>query len=188
MSNYKKLAIMFIVGMPLIFFLLFIMLFTSQETASGSDEVVVATTLNIPFNSSTHYHISSNFGFRNDPFIHETKFHSGIDLSTSCGTPVLASGNGIVEEANYSNGSLGNYIYIKHEFNGEILYTAYGHLLDNSILVHKDQIVSQGDRIASVGSTGRSTGCHLHFTIMKGKISFNYSDLIDPKFVVSGLK
>ena len=188
MSDYKKLAIMFIVGMPFIFFLLFIMMFTSQETASGSDEVIVATTLTVPFDPTVNYQVSSQFGFRSDPFTHETKYHSGMDLSTSCGTPVLASGNGIVEVAVYSKESLGNHIYIKHELDGKTYYSVYGHLLDNSILVHEGQVVRLGDRIASVGSTGRSTGCHLHLTIMKDKISFDYSNLVNPKFVVNGLK
>ena len=188
MSDYKKLAIMFIVGMPLIFFIIFLSMFTSQETASGSDEIIVATTLTIPFDKDTYYHISSEFGFRSDPFTHETKYHSGTDLSTSCGTPVLASGNGIVEVAVNSKESLGNHIYIKHELDGKTYYSVYGHLLDNSIIVHEGQVVMQGEQIASVGSTGRSTGCHLHLTIMKDKISFDYSNLVNPKFVVTGLK
>ncbi len=188
MSDYKKLAIMFIVGMPFIFFLLFITLFTSQETASGSSEIIVATDLTVPFETTTNYHVSSYFGFRTDPFTYETRYHSGMDLSTSCGIAVLSSGNGIVYETGKIDDGLGNYIYIKHELDGITYYSVYGHLLDNSILVHSEQVVMQGEQIASVGSTGRSTGCHLHFTIMKDKISFDHSNLVNPKFVVTGLK
>ena len=188
MDDYKLLKKMFIFGLPIFFILLFIILFSAQETATGSDEIVVATTLTVPFSKGTYYNISSEFGIRRDPFNYDKKFHSGTDLSTSCGTPVLASGNGIVVDTGKIPDGLGNYVYIKHEFDNKIIFTAYGHLLDNSIMVYKNQIVKQGDQIASVGSTGRSTGCHLHFMIMNGKISHQYQDLINPRFVVTGLK
>ena len=187
MSDYKKLGIMFIVGLPLIFFLLFISLFVSQETANESSEIVIATTLTVPFDNKTHYSISSPFGMRIHPVEHKLKFHSGIDLSTSCGTPVLASGNGIIEEVGY-NDSLGNYVYIKHELNDETIYSIYGHLLDNSTIVEKGQVVMQGDKISSVGRTGVATGCHLHFTLMKNNLSWNQRDLVDPRFIVTRLR
>ncbi len=67
------------------------------------------------------------------------------------------------------------------------MYTAYGHMLDNSIVVEKGDSVLKGQKIGEVGSTGASTGCHLHFMIMKGKISYKEEDLINPRFVIDGL-
>lgn len=60
-------------------------------------------------------------------------------------------------------------------------------MLDNSIVVEKGDSIIKGQKIGEVGSTGASTGCHLHFMIMKGKISYKFEDLIDPHFVIYGL-
>jgi murein DD-endopeptidase MepM/ murein hydrolase activator NlpD len=108
-------------------------------------------------------------------------------LGAPAGTDVVASADGIVYEVGYSATGLGNYVYIEHQTGDGVLYTAYGHMLDDSIVVEKDQPIMKGQKIGEVGSTGASTGYHLHFMIMKNKISFKSEDLIDPYFVIYGL-
>ncbi len=88
------------------------------------------------------------------------RMHSGIDLGASTGTPIYASDNGIVTEAQFKNNGYGNFISIDHG-NGFVTY--YAHCLE--ILVSPGDVVAKGDLIARVGSTGRSTGPHLHFEV-----------------------
>ena len=101
---------------------------------------------------------------------------------------MFSSSDGIIYEVGYSPTGLGNYVYIKHITDDGTLFTAYGHMLDNSIIVNKNETIKKGQKIGQVGSTGASTGCHLHFMIMKNKISFKQEYLINPKFVIYGLK
>ena len=177
-------------GVPIILFFILFFTLICGESSSGSDNVSIVgkEEFAIPFEKDTIFHLSSPFGYRKDPFGSGViKFHGGIDLGTSAGTNVLASADGIVYEVGYNPTGLGNYVYIKHQTNDGILFTAYGHMLDNSIVVETNQPISKGQKIGEVGSTGSSTAPHLHFMIMKNKISFNYEDLIDPYFVIYGL-
>ncbi|HEX9506378.1 MAG TPA: peptidoglycan DD-metalloendopeptidase family protein, partial [Acidimicrobiia bacterium] len=104
--------------------------------------------------------ISSPFGYRVDPVTGATAFHSGVDFASSCGTPIKAAGTGVVLEAGFNSGGYGNMTLIKH---GAGLSTLYGH--QSSIIVTAGQSVTQGQVIGYVGSTGKSTGCHLHFEV-----------------------
>lgn len=90
-------------------------------------------------------------------------FHTGIDVSTAEGTPVLAAADGVVVLAGFNAGGYGNYVVISH---GGGLDTLYGHL--DSILVRQGQTVTHGQPIGAEGSTGNSTGAHLHFEVRKG--------------------
>ncbi|KQR46340.1 hypothetical protein ASF82_02160 [Frigoribacterium sp. Leaf164] len=85
--------------------------------------------------------------------------HDGIDLAPGCGSPIYAASSGTVDYAG-SYGGYGNYVRIAH---GGGLSTAYGHIVNGGIRVSKGQSVVAGQLIALVGSTGNSTGCHLHF-------------------------
>jgi len=105
--------------------------------------------------------ITSPFGWRIHPIFGTTKFHSGIDIGAPSGSTVVSAGSGIVIEADYGwNGGYGNRILIDH---GEGLVTTYNHLLNGSFRVVDGQAVAKGEAIAGVGSTGYSTGPHLHF-------------------------
>ena len=190
MDDIKLLKFSMIFFLPLIFFLIFFIVLLSNQSASGEESVVVVAKdgFNIPFESTTKFIITSNFGTRIDPINGTSSFHSGLDLATSCGTKILASNNGTIFNTGYSANGLGNYVYIKHQTEQGTIYTAYGHMLDNSIVVEKGQNVVTGQVIGLVGTTGRSTGCHLHFMMMNKKVSFNKKDLIDPTFVVKRLK
>ncbi|MDE7246912.1 MAG: peptidoglycan DD-metalloendopeptidase family protein [Lachnospiraceae bacterium] len=109
--------------------------------------------------------ISDEYGNRMHPTLGVEKFHNGLDMAASSGTPILAAYEGDVVAADYSS-SMGNYIMINH---GSGLYTIYMHC--SALYVSKGQSVSKGQNIAAVGSTGRSTGPHLHFSV---RLNGNY--------------
>ncbi len=115
----------------------------------------------------TSKRVTSPFGWRSDPFTGEKSYHSGIDIADKKGTPIYASNNGTVLIAT-SDGSYGKYILIDH---GGGIYTCYAHC--SKLLVSAGDYVSKGDQIAEMGSTGRSTGTHLHFEVREGKNRVN---------------
>ena len=106
--------------------------------------------------------LSSNFGMRKHPILGYSKMHKGVDFAAPKGTPVYAGGNGIIEYASY-NGGYGKYIRIRHN---NAYKTVYAHLLGFQKGVSKGKRVNQGDIIGYVGSTGSSTGPHLHYEIL----------------------
>ncbi len=103
--------------------------------------------------------ISDEYGNRMHPILGIQKFHNGLDMAAPGGTAILAAYDGDVVGAAYNN-SMGNYIMIDH---GSGLYTIYMHC--SALYVSKGQSVTKGQKIAAVGSTGRSTGNHLHFSV-----------------------
>ncbi len=107
--------------------------------------------------------ISSLFGYRRHPILKTQKFHSGVDYAAPRGTAIYASGNGRVEMARYVNG-YGNYVKIRHNSEYE---TAYGHMQRFASGIRPGVSVRKGQIIGYVGSTGRSTGPHLHFEILR---------------------
>jgi len=107
--------------------------------------------------------ISSLFGFRRHPIYKTTKFHSGVDYAAPKGVAIFASGNGTVEMARYVNG-YGNFVKIRHNSEYE---TAYGHMQRFASGIRPGVRVKKGQIIGYVGSTGRSTGPHLHFEILR---------------------
>jgi murein DD-endopeptidase MepM/ murein hydrolase activator NlpD len=107
-----------------------------------------------------HGWLTGTFGGRSDPFTGEPGFHQGIDISTEKGQPVYATADGEVESAVFT-GDYGNFIVLKHGFG---LSTRYGHL--SAFAVKPGDTVRRGEVIGYVGSTGRSTGSHLHYEIL----------------------
>ena len=116
--------------------------------------------------------VSSHYGWRRDPFTEEPRFHKGVDLAAPRGTPVLSSAEGTVVFSGWQGG-YGNTVVIRHPDGYE---TRYAHNAQN--LVHEGEHVGQGDMIARVGSTGRSTGPHLHFEVTKGGKAVDPADLL----------
>ena len=102
---------------------------------------------------------SSNFGWRIDPFTGANAMHEGVDFVANAGTPIYASAGGVVDYAGL-DGSYGNMVEIDH---GNNIVTRYAHA--SKVLVKVGQVVRRGQEIAEVGSTGRSTGNHLHFEV-----------------------
>lgn len=121
---------------------------------------------------SGSYRLTSPYGYRADPFTGVRSFHTGIDMAISTGTPILAAMEGKIATAGWNN-VYGNYVIITHE-NG--YQTLYAHM--QKYVVATGQKVTQGKTIGYVGSTGYSTGPHLHFSVYKN------SQLIDPMTVL----
>jgi murein DD-endopeptidase MepM/ murein hydrolase activator NlpD len=116
--------------------------------------------------------LASRFGWRIHPIFHTRKLHTGVDLASPYATPIYAAGDGVVEKAGWSSG-YGNYTMIRHVNGYE---TGYGH--QSKIIVKPGDKVRQGQLIGYVGSTGNSTGNHLHFEI---KINGNFVDPLSVK-------
>lgn len=106
-----------------------------------------------------YYYISSGYGYRNHPITKKTSFHYGIDIPAPKNTDVLASDDGMVIFAGNKNG-YGNVVEIDHFDNKKTLYAH-----NNSIVVRVGDVVKKGQVIAKVGSTGNSTGNHVHFEV-----------------------
>ncbi|MGD9785304.1 MAG: M23 family metallopeptidase [Hyphomicrobiaceae bacterium] len=106
--------------------------------------------------------LTSGFGFRFHPLLNERKMHTGVDWSAPSGTPILAAGNGMIEQAG-RKGQYGNYVRIRHA-NG--YQTAYAHMSRIGAGVQEGIKVRQGQVIGYVGSTGLSSGPHLHFEVL----------------------
>lgn len=113
--------------------------------------------------------ITSGFGLRNHPILGFTKMHKGIDFGVPTGTPIQAAGDGTVEIAGF-NGSYGNYVRLRH---GSGMGTAYAHMSRIANGIKPGKRVSQGQIIGFVGSTGRSTGAHLHYEVLRGNEQVN---------------
>ncbi len=129
-------------------------------------ESIVKRLLRTPIDGAR---LTSGFGMRMHPILGYSKMHTGIDFAAPRGTPIFASGDGVVTFAGY-NGSYGKFVRIQH--NGTFS-TAYAHAHRIDPAVHKGSFVHQGQIIAYVGTTGRSTGPHLHYEIIKNGAPVN---------------
>ena len=127
--------------------------------ASGTVLTYDGGTFKFPL--ATYTRISDDYGNRIHPTLGIEQFHNGVDFAAPKGTAIYAAYDGQVVAATYSN-TMGNYVMLDH---GGGLYTIYMHA--SALYVSKDDIVVRGETIAAVGSTGRSTGNHLHFSVRK---------------------
>jgi murein DD-endopeptidase MepM/ murein hydrolase activator NlpD len=116
--------------------------------------------------------ITSGYGFRRSPFTGARQFHSGIDIGAPTGTPVRAAMSGRVTHVGFDN-TFGNTVIISHHSGYR---TLYAHL--NVARVRPGAYVQTGERIGDVGSTGLSTGPHLHFTVYKNGVTVNPRSLM----------
>ena len=117
----------------------------------------------LPLESYTR--ISSDFGMRIHPISGEYSGHRGTDFAAPKGTPIYAAADGVVVDTVYDPDGYGENVVIKHNINGKEVYTLYAHAVDGSLTVEVGDTVKQGEQIAQVGSTGGSTGPHLHFEV-----------------------
>ncbi|MFQ6755377.1 M23 family metallopeptidase [Cereibacter sphaeroides] len=135
----------------------------ANEILNGLDRMnlyrLAATKAPFSMPVKTAFRYTSGFGGRNDPFGRGNRRHEGIDMAGASGSPIYSTADGVVIQAGTASG-YGKVIKIRHEFG---IQTVYGHL--SRIRVEKGQRVSRGDRIGDMGSTGRSTGTHLHYEV-----------------------
>ncbi len=126
--------------------------------------------------------IASGFGYRIDPVYKVTKLHAGLDFAAPIGTPIYATANGVVTEADFNEGGFGNHVVINHGYGYE---TLYGHMVRMKAKV--GQKVKRGEVIGYVGSTGKSTGPHCHYEVHKNgtpvdPVYFFYNDLTPDQY------
>lgn len=142
--------------------------FTSLAALEGVsyDKIDIGFSIYSPLDA---YNITSVFGYRLSPITGEPGIHTGLDMAAGYGTAIHAAASGSVIEASYDSG-YGNYVKILHENN---VVTLYGHC--SYLCVEEGESVSKGEKIAEVGSTGASTGNHLHFEIRKDGIRLDPS-------------
>lgn len=131
-------------------------------------DIYIATPKGLPVVGN----ISSPYGIRKHPMSEQTDFHSGIDISSDAGVPIKATADGIVSYSGWS-GSNGNLVVIEH---GHGFSTFYAHNSMNTVKI--GQKVKRGDIIAYVGSTGNSTGPHVHYEIWKDGEHVNPSEYL----------
>ena len=133
-----------------------------DETGKSSKRTIMKT----PINGAR---LSSRYGVRKHPVLGYTKMHRGLDFAAPSGTPVFAAGDGVIEKAGW-NGSYGRYIRIRHT---STYKTAYAHLSGIHKNLRVGKRVLQGKTIGYVGSTGRSTGPHLHYEVLRNNKQVN---------------
>ena len=132
-------------------------LFTSWKKLDNLADGAIAVPSDKPVKSAA---FTSGYGVRSDPFKGRAAMHAGIDLAGPVGTPIYATADGTVSESGFHNGGYGNLVKLDH---GRGIETRYGHL--SAILVRAGQRVTRGQMIGRMGSTGRSTGSHLHYEV-----------------------
>jgi murein DD-endopeptidase MepM/ murein hydrolase activator NlpD len=131
-----------------------------KELIKGQDAKLASIPAIQPINNKQLSRIASGFGMRIDPVYGTPKMHKGLDFTAPQGTPIYATGDGVVKVAGTTNGGYGNYVIINHGYGYESLY---GHMVRIKATVGKR--VKRGEVIGWVGSTGKSTGPHCHYEV-----------------------
>ncbi len=153
-----------------------------ERLAENKSELIAAIPTIQPIKNKDLTRVASGFGYRIDPFTKKRRFHYGMDFTAKRGTPVYATGNGIVKRADNRSSGYGRHIRIDHGFG---YVSLYAHLTKYN--VRRGQKVKRGDIIGYVGNTGRSAGPHLHYEILKDKkkinpLNFYYGNLSPKEF------
>lgn len=137
----------------------------------GEGETVPTDGIVFPVKGKTVADVGSKFGMRFHPIDKVNKMHTGVDIGAPQGTPILAAWGGTVRQVGPSNG-YGNMVTLDH---GNGYYTRYAHMCNNCINVNIGNVVKAGQEIGAVGSTGKSTGPHLHFEVLYGGMNASYA-------------
>jgi len=153
------------------------------KLAKAKDKLLAAIPAIQPVRNENLKRMVSGFGYRTDPFTKARKMHEGMDFTAKTGTPIYATGDGVVAKADNTASGFGNHIVIRHGFGYE---TLYAHL--SRYKCKAGQRIKRGDIIGYVGSTGRSEGPHLHYEVHKnGKVvnplNFYYGNISAVEYV-----
>ncbi len=148
----------------------------------NKEKLLAATPAIQPVSNKDLSRMASGFGYRIDPVYKTVKMHAGLDFAAPQGTPIYATADGVIKLAGNSGNGYGNYVVINHGYGYE---TLYGH--QYRIKVKAGQRVKRGELIGWVGSTGKSTGPHVHYEVHKNgrhidPIYFFYNDLSPEQF------
>ena len=152
------------------------------EMVNNKAKLLAAIPAIQPISNKQLSRIASGFGFRIDPIYKTRKSHMGLDFAAPSGTPIYATADGIIKFSGFSTSGYGNHVIINHGFGYE---TLYGHMV--RVGATQGQQVKRGQVIGYVGSTGKSTGPHLHYEVHKSgvqldPINFFYNDLTPAQF------
>jgi len=156
-----------------------------EELAKSKEKLLASIPAIQPVRNKDLTRMASGYGYRTDPFNKTRKFHYGMDFTSPRGTPVFATGDGVVARADANSSGYGNHIRIDHGFG---YVSLYAHLRkEKPYNVRVGQRVKRGDVIGYVGSTGRSQAPHLHYEVSKDKerinpINFYYGNLTPEEF------
>ena len=152
------------------------------KMVKNKEQLLNAIPAIMPINTNFLKSPPSGYGYRTHPIYKAQHFHKGMDFSASVGTPIYATGEGVIELAEYNNSGYGNHVVINHGFGYK---TLYGHMV--KIKTQKGKKVKRGELIGLVGNTGLSTGPHVHYEVMKNNeylnpINFYYNDLTPEQY------
>jgi murein DD-endopeptidase MepM/ murein hydrolase activator NlpD len=155
---------------------------TIEKLIANKEQLLAATPAIQPVRDQDLNRVASGFGYRIDPIYKTVKMHAGLDFAAPQGTPVYATANGVVKLAGFSDGGYGNHVVINHGYGYE---TLYGHMV--RVKARGGQRVKRGEVVGYVGSTGKSTGPHLHYEVHKNgqkldPVYFFYNDLTPEQF------
>ncbi len=152
-----------------------------ENLAKNKIEMLASIPAILPVSLKEAHQVSSSYGYRMHPIYKTMKFHAGMDFTGAIGTPIYATGNGLVVESQFDKG-YGRHVIIDHGFSYK---TMYAHM--EKIVVKKGQTVKRVDVIGYLGNTGLSTGPHLHYEVRKNEkpvdpINFYFNDLSPDEF------
>lgn len=153
-----------------------------ESMVKDKEKMLAATPAIQPVSNKDLSRVASGFGYRIDPVYKTVKMHAGLDFAAPQGTPIYATADGVVRLAGNTGNGYGNHVIINHGYGYE---TLYGH--QYRIKAKVGQKIKRGELIGWVGSTGKSTGPHLHYEVRKNKrhidpIYFFYNDLTPEQF------
>lgn len=157
--------------------------FNAIENMVKNKEKLIAAIPSIqPISNRSLNRVASGFGYRIDPIYKDRRLHAGLDFTAPIGTPIYATADGVIKDAGFNTGGYGNRVVINHGFGYE---TLYAHMV--RIKARVGTRVKRGEVIGYVGSTGKSTGPHLHYEVHKNgtqldPIYYFYSDLTPAQF------
>lgn len=152
------------------------------ELAMKKTEMLACIPAIQPLKNDDLTRVASGYGYRVHPVYKAVKFHDGLDFSAPTGTEVFATGNGVIETAEYDRRGYGNHVVVDHGYGYK---TKYAHL--SELNVKRGQKVKRGELLGLIGSTGLSTAPHLHYEVIKNNkkinpINFFYNDLTPAEY------